>query len=337
MDPLAWLRNTLDDADPDLLREMVRFLAEHLMSAEVDGLAGAPHGARSAGRINRRNGYRGRRWDTRAGTIDLRIPKLRQGSYFPPWLLERRRRSERALLSVITQAYVEGVSTPRVEDLVQAMNIDGISKSQVSEIAAALDAEVESFRRRPLDGGPYRHLWLDALPIRRREAGRIVSVWAVVGTAVNRDGRREILGVELFTEESGAGWTAFLRDLVARGLSGTELDQRCAPRAQSGDRRGAPGDRLATLPHALHAQPAGQSAAERAGHRRDRGAHHLRPARCRLHASSLRAHRRAAPGPLPRGKPAPSRRARGSARVHQLRPRPLAPNLVEQPAGAPQS
>jgi putative transposase len=223
MDPLAWLRKQLDEGDPDLVRELVRTFAEQLMSADVDALAGAPYGTRSTHRTNRRNGYRGRRWDTRAGTIDLRIPKLRTGSYFPAWLLERRRRAERALVNVIAQAYVEGVSTRRVDDLVQALGIEGISKSQVSELAAVLDAEVASFRRRPLDGAPYRHLWLDTLPIRCREEGRIVSVWAVVGTAVNRDGHREILGVELVTEESGAGWTAFLRDLVARGLASTEL------------------------------------------------------------------------------------------------------------------
>jgi transposase-like protein len=223
MDPLAWLRKQLDEGDPDLVRELVRTFAEQLMSAEVDAIAGAAYGTRSTERTTRRNGYRGRRWDTRAGTIDLRIPKLRTGSYFPSWLLERRRRSERALVNVVAQAYVEGVSTRRVDDLVQALGIEGLSKSQVSELASALDAEVESFRRRPLDGGPYRHLWLDALPIRTREEGRIVSVWAVVGTAVNRDGHREILGLELFTSEDGAAWTSFLRDLVARGLSGVEL------------------------------------------------------------------------------------------------------------------
>ncbi|HEV8536328.1 MAG TPA: IS256 family transposase [Candidatus Limnocylindria bacterium] len=223
MDPLAWLRKQLDEADPDLLREMVTTFAQTLMSAEVDVLTGAPYRERGETRTNRRNGYRSRRWDTRAGTIDLKIPKLRTGSYFPSWLLERRRRSERALINVVAQAYVEGVSTRRVEDLVQALGIEGISKSQVSEIGAVLDAEVESFRRRPLDGGPYRHLWLDALPIRVREESRIVSVWAVLATAVNRDGRREICGLELFTSEDGAAWTAFLRNLVARGLAGVEL------------------------------------------------------------------------------------------------------------------
>jgi transposase-like protein len=193
------------------------------METEVSGQIGAAPYERSTERTAYRNGYRTRRWDTRAGTIDLKIPKLRLGSYFPAWLLERRRRSERALVNVVAQAYVEGVSTRRVDDLVAALGIEGISKSQVSELAAALDAGVESFRRRPLEGAPYRHLWLDALPIRSREEGRIVSVWAVVGTAVNREGYREILGLELFTSEDGAAWTSFLRDLVARGLSGVEL------------------------------------------------------------------------------------------------------------------
>jgi len=163
MEPIAIIRKHLEDAEPDLLRDLLQSVVEALMGVEVDALAGAAYRERSDARTNRRNGYRSRRWDTRAGTIDLAIPKLRQGAYFPSWLLEPRRRAERALLSVVTQAYVEGVSTRRVEDLVQTLGVKNISKSQVSEIAAALDAEVASFRRRPLDGGPYRLLSLDAL------------------------------------------------------------------------------------------------------------------------------------------------------------------------------
>lgn len=223
MDPLAFLRKTIAEGDPDLLREMVRTFAETLMSAEASAIAGAAYGERSAERTTQRNGYRQRRWDTRTGSIDLRIPKLRSGSYFPDWLLEPRRRAERALVAVVAQAYVEGVSTRRVDDLVRAMGIEGISKSQVSEMAASLDEGVRAFRDRPLDGAPYRHLWLDALALRVREAGRIVSVWAVIATGVNSEGKRELLGLDVFTSEDGTAWTAFLRGLVARGLSGVEL------------------------------------------------------------------------------------------------------------------
>lgn len=223
MDPLAFLRKTIEEGDPDLLREMVRTFAETLMSAEASAQAGAAYGERSAERSTQRNGYRARRWDTRTGSIDLRIPKLRAGSYFPDWLLEPRRRAERALVAVVAQAYVEGVSTRRVDDLVRALGIEGISKSAVSEMAASLDEGVRAFRERPLDGGPYRHLWLDALAIRVREAGRIVSVWAVIATAVNAEGKRELLGLDVFTSEDGTAWTSFLRGLVARDLSGVEL------------------------------------------------------------------------------------------------------------------
>jgi len=223
MDSLAFLRKTIEEAEPDLLREMVRTFAETLMSAEASAMAGAAYGERTAERTTQRNGYRARRWDTRAGSIDLRIPKLRTGSYFPDWLLEPRRRAERALVAVVAQAYVEGVSTRRVDDLVRAMGIEGLSKSAVSEMASSLDEGVRAFRERPLDGGPYRHLWLDALAVRVRETGRIVSVWAVVATAVNAEGKREILGLDVFTSEDGTAWTSFLRGLVARGLSGVEL------------------------------------------------------------------------------------------------------------------
>jgi putative transposase len=223
MDLGASIRKQIEEADPDLLRDLLQATVEALMGAEVDALAGAGWGERSTSRTNRRNGYRGRRWDTRVGSIGLHIPKLRSGSYFPSWLLTPRRRAERALVNVVTQAYVEGVSTRRVEDLVQTLGIEGISKSQVSEIAKSLDEEVERFRRRPLDGGPYRVVSLDALALRVREAGRIVHAAALVAVGVNRDGRREILGLEVVTTEDGTAWTTFLRDLVARGLGGVVL------------------------------------------------------------------------------------------------------------------
>jgi putative transposase len=223
MDLLGWLRKHLEAADTDLLREMVLGFVQALMSAEADALCGAPLGERSADRVNQRNGYRERRFDTRVGSLELAIPKLRQGSYFPDWLLEPRRRAERALVAVVAECYVRGVSTRRVEGLVETLGIASLSKSQVSELAKTLDGEVAAFRGRPLDTGPYAYVWVDALAVKCREAGRIVNVACVVATGVNADGHREILGLDVLTSEDGAGWTAFLRDLVARGLAGVEL------------------------------------------------------------------------------------------------------------------
>jgi transposase-like protein len=225
VDAAAWLRNHLEgpDGDTDLARAMLQAFAEALMSAEASMQCQAAYGERSAERVNSRNGYRERRWDTRVGTIDLAVPKLREGSYFPAWLLTHRRRAEQALASVVAQAYVEGVSTRRVDDLVEAMGIAGISKSEVSRLAGELDVKVAEFRERPLDGGPYRYLWIDALTQKVREAGRVVNVAAVIATAVNGEGRREVVGFDIVTGEDTAAWTAFLRSLVARGLSGVGL------------------------------------------------------------------------------------------------------------------
>ncbi len=201
---------TGSDGDHDLARVMLASFAEALMSAQASAVCEAGYGERTEERTNSRNGYRHRDWDTRVGTIDLAIPKLREGTYYPHWLLEPRRRAEQALVSVIGQAYVEGVSTRRVDDLVRAMGIEGISKSQVSRMATELDARVAEFRTRPLDGGPYRYLWIDALTQRVREGG-------------NNEGRREIAGFDIVTTESTAAWTEFLRGLVERGLGGVEL------------------------------------------------------------------------------------------------------------------
>jgi putative transposase len=214
---------TGEDGDVDLARAMLAAFAEVLMSAEASAMCGAGYGERTEERTNSRNGYRGRDWDTRVGTIELNIPKLRAGSYRPDWLLVPRRRAEQALVAVIGQAYVEGVSTRRVDDLVRAMGIDGISASQVSRMAAELDAKVAEFRDRPLESGPYRYLWIDALTQRVREGGRVVNVSAVIATSVNAEGRREIVGFDIVTTEDTAAWTAFLRSLVARGLTGVEL------------------------------------------------------------------------------------------------------------------
>jgi putative transposase len=215
--------DNLERVSPDLLRAMVKAFAEALMSAEADAACGAPYGQVSDERVNYRNGYRDRRWDTRAGTIELAIPKLRQGSYFPDWLLERRRRSEQALISVVATSYLLGVSTRRVEKLAGTLGIQSLSKSQVSELAKSLDGAVEQFRSRPLDAGPYRFVQADAMTVRVREGGRTVLVHALVATGVNADGKREILGLEVTSSEDGAGWLAFFRGLVTRGLSGVVL------------------------------------------------------------------------------------------------------------------
>jgi len=213
----------LEQASPDLLRAMVKMFAEALMGAEADAACGAPYGQVSEDRVNYRNGYRERRWDTRAGTIELAIPRLRAGSYFPEWLLERRRRSEQALISVVATSYLLGVSTRRVEKLAETLGIKSLSKSQVSELAKSLDGAVEQFRSRPLDAGPYRFVQADALTLRVREGGRTVLVHGLIATGVNADGKREILGFEVTSAEDGAGWLAFFRGLVARGLSGVVL------------------------------------------------------------------------------------------------------------------
>ena len=225
IDAAAWLSKQLegDDGDVDLARAMLQAFAQTLMSAQASAVCGAAFNERSEERVNSRNGYRSRDWDTRVGTIELAVPKLREGTYYPEWLLVPRRRAEQALVAVIGQAYVEGVSTRRVDDLVKAMGIDGISSSQVSRIAAELDVKVTEFRERPLDGGPYRYLWIDALTQKVREGGRVVNVSAVIATAVNIEGRREIIGFDIVTTEDTAAWTGFLRSLVARGLSGVEL------------------------------------------------------------------------------------------------------------------
>ena len=223
MDLQAWLRKQMSQTDPDLLREMVQSFSEALMDAEVDSLCNASHGERTAERTNSRNGHRSRTWDTRAGTIELAIPKLRSGTYFPDWLLENRRRAERAMIAVVTECYVKGVSTRRVDGLVKTLGIDKISKSQVSAMAKSLDETVEQFRNRPLDQGPYTYMWIDALAIKCRDGGRTTNVCGVIATAVNADGYREILGLDVVTAEDGAAWTAFLRGLVARGLSGVRL------------------------------------------------------------------------------------------------------------------
>jgi transposase-like protein len=195
-----------------------------LMSAQADSVCGAEYGTISADRTNRRNGYRAREFDTRAGTLELAIPKLRQGSYFPEWLLERRKRAETALISVVATCYLLGVSTRRMDRLVRSLGITGLSKSQVSDMAKDLDTQVEAFRTRSLaDAGPFTFVAADALVLKVREGGRVVGVHALVATGVNADGHREVLGVQVTSSEDGAGWLGFFRDLTARGLTGVRL------------------------------------------------------------------------------------------------------------------
>ena len=229
MDLLELLRKRGVDGDVDFLREALRVLMDAIMDAEVSARIGAEQRTQSRSAPTYRNGYRSRAWDTRVGTMELRIPKLREGSYFPS-LLEPRLGARRRCWQVIQQAYVEGVSTRRVDDLVKALGCEGISKSQVSRICGELDRVVDSFLDRPLDGVPYCYLWLDALSQKVREEGRIVNVSVAVATAVNAEGRREIVGMDVGTSEDGAFWLAFLRSLSARGLSGVELlDLGCTP------------------------------------------------------------------------------------------------------------
>lgn len=219
---LTELVSKAETDDVDFLREGVRMLAQQLMEAEVSQLAGAEHGQRTPERMAYRNGYRPREWDTRTGTIDLAVPRLRTGSYLPGFL-EPRRRAERALTAVVAQAYVEGISTRRVDGLACSMGIDSLSKSQVSRMCGELDELVAAWRNRPLDGGPYAFVWLDALMLKVREAGRVVNTAALVAVGVNADGHRELLGLDVGASEDGASWTAFLRSLTARGLAGVKL------------------------------------------------------------------------------------------------------------------
>src|SRR6476469_4002999 len=203
-------------SDADMLREMIGSAAERVMEMEVAGLTGAAYGEKSSERLAQRNGYRERAWETRAGTVELRIPKLRRGSYFPGFH-EPRRLAEKALTAVVQEAYIQGVSTRSVDDLVKALGMSGISKSQVSRLCAEIDERVAAFLDRPLEGD-WPYLWIDATYLRVRQNGRIVSVAVIVAVGVNTDGRREVLGMDIGPSEAEPFWTALLRKLASRGL-----------------------------------------------------------------------------------------------------------------------
>jgi putative transposase len=224
IDPAGLLGEALSDASPDLMRHLLGTVINSLLSADADAVCGAEYGVASPDRVNSRNGYRHRELDTRTGTIDVAIPKLRTGSYFPDWLLERRKRAEAALISVVATCYLLGVSTRRMDKLVQTLGITSLSKSQVSRMAADLDEQVAAFRTRPLgDAGPFAVVAADALTMKVREHGRVVNAVVLVATGVNADGHREVLGVKVATSETKEAWNTFFADLVARGLSGVRL------------------------------------------------------------------------------------------------------------------
>jgi transposase-like protein len=224
VDPAGLLGEALAEASPDLMRSLLQTIINALLSADADAVVGAEWGQPSPGRTAQRNGYRHRDLDTRVGTVDVAIPKLRKGTYFPGWLLERRKRAESALITVVAGCYLAGVSTRRMDKLVKTLGIDSLSKSQVSRMAADLDQAVDEFRHRPLDAaGPFTFMAADALTMKVREGGRVINAVVLAATGVNGDGHREVLGMRVATSETGPAWNEFLAGLTARGLAGVRL------------------------------------------------------------------------------------------------------------------
>ena len=224
IDPAGLLSEALAEASPDFMRDLLQTVINALLSADADAVVGAEWGKPSPDRLTQRNGYRHRPLDTRVGTVDVAVPKLRSGTYFPNWLLERRKRAESALITVVADCYLAGVSTRRMDKLVKTLGIHSLSKSQVSRMATELDEHVDQFRHRPLDeAGPFTFVAADALTMKVREGGRVINAVVLIATGVNADGRREVLGLRVATSQTGAAWTSFFADLVARGLSGVRL------------------------------------------------------------------------------------------------------------------
>ena len=224
LDPAGLLGEALSEASPDMMRHLLQTMINTLLSADADAVVGAEWGKPSSSRTAQRNGYRHRDLDTRVGTLDVAIPKLRSGTYFPDWLLERRKRAESALITVVADCYLAGVSTRRMDKLVKTLGVNALSKSQVSRMATELDEQVEAFRHRPLGvAGPFTFVAADALSMKVREGGRVVNAVVLLATGVNADGHREVLGLRVATSETGAAWNEFFADLVARGLTGVRL------------------------------------------------------------------------------------------------------------------
>ena len=224
VDPAGLLGEALAEASPDMMRSLLQTMINALLSADADAVVGAEYGRPSATRTAQRNGYRHRDLDTRVGTVDVAVPKLRTGTYFPEWLLERRKRAESALITVVADCYLAGVSTRRMDKLVKTLGIDSLSKSQVSRMAADLDQIVEEFRHRPLaEAGPFTFVSADALTMKVREGGRVINAVALIAVGVNADGHREVLGLRVATSETGPAWNEFFADLTARGLTGVRL------------------------------------------------------------------------------------------------------------------
>jgi Transposase, Mutator family len=331
------------DAD-DVVRQAVESVFQALIDAEATARIGAAPHERTPARVTQRNGYRDRVLATTAGDVELRIPRLRAGSFFPS-LLERRRRIDQALFAVVMEAYVHGVSTRKVDDLVAALGADsGISKSEVSRVCADLDVEVAAFRDRSLAEQEFPYLFVDATygkarigGDRRGRGSRVTAQAIVVATGVSADGRREVLGFDVGDSESGAFWTQFLRGLKARGLRGVQLvisDAHTGLKAAVGSV--LLGGELATLPGALPAQRAGHRPQGQRRHGRRRGAHHLRPTRRGQCALPTRRDRRHARPTIPQSGADAARQRRGHHRLRHLPRRTLEEDLVHQPTRAGQ-